>query len=155
MPFFFLRLDSAGNVSKRLDGAGFPFARHGGGCPLWNVHDAFAAPGSVLTQWLEMPDGERFFSIARTVAAGGGAHDSTPVRRAVALCCAAADAQQLIYAREAPGKPTPMPIGINCRLCPRDACPARAVPPLGRALLPDDYHRGEAPFGFADESSVE
>jgi predicted transcriptional regulator len=52
---FFLRLDAAGNISKRLDGAGFPFASHGGGCPLWNVHDCFAAPGRVHTQWLELP----------------------------------------------------------------------------------------------------
>ena len=71
--FFFIRIDPAGNVSKRLDGAGFPFARHGGACPLWNVHGVFRNPRRVVTQWLELPDGQRFFSIARTVTAGGGA----------------------------------------------------------------------------------
>jgi predicted transcriptional regulator len=64
VPFFFIRVDEAGNVSKRLDGAGFPFARHGGGCPLWNVHQAFRTPRRIVTQWLELPDGQRFFSIA-------------------------------------------------------------------------------------------
>jgi hypothetical protein len=75
VPFFFLRLDAAGNISKRLDGAGFPFAGHGGAC-LWNVHEVFAAPGRIATQWLELPDGQRFFSIARTVggAGAGGGH---------------------------------------------------------------------------------
>mgnify|MGYP000010411447 CR=1 FL=1 len=63
VPFFFIRVDPAGNVSKRLDGAGFPFAAHGGGCPLWNLHSAFRSPGEVLTQWLELPDSQRFFAI--------------------------------------------------------------------------------------------
>lgn len=70
VPFFFIRVDPAGNVSKRLDGAGFSFARHGGGCPLWSVHLAFRTPREIVTQWLELPDGQRFFSIARTVTAG-------------------------------------------------------------------------------------
>ena len=85
VPFFFIRVDPAGNVSKRLDGAGFPFARHGGGCPLWSVHQAFKTPREIVTQWLELPDGERFFSIARTVTAGGGAFGTPRVERAIAL----------------------------------------------------------------------
>src|SRR3546814_13543584 len=76
VPFFFIKVDPAGNVSKRLDGAGFPFARHGGGCPLWSVHQVFRTPGEIVTQWLELPDGERYFSIARTVTSGGGAYRS-------------------------------------------------------------------------------
>lgn len=61
VPFFFIRVDPAGNVSKRLDGAGFPFAGHGGACPLWTVHQAFRTPREIVTQWLELPDGQRFF----------------------------------------------------------------------------------------------
>ena len=45
VPFFFLRVDPAGNVSKRFSAAGFPFARFGGSCPRWVVHTAFAQPG--------------------------------------------------------------------------------------------------------------
>ncbi|MEG8222697.1 short-chain fatty acyl-CoA regulator family protein, partial [Sphingomonas sp. HH69] len=97
VPFFFLRVDPAGNVSKRLDGAGFPFARHGGSCPLWSVHRVFETPRTVVTQWLELPDGQRFFSIARTVTAGGGGWGSPKVDRAIALCCAADHAHRLIY----------------------------------------------------------
>ena len=85
VPFFFIRVDAAGNVSKRLDGAGFPFARHGGSCPLWSVHEAFKAPRKLITQWIELPDGERFFSIARTVTAGGGAYGAARIERAIAL----------------------------------------------------------------------
>ncbi|MDO6413994.1 short-chain fatty acyl-CoA regulator family protein [Sphingomonas sp. BIUV-7] len=154
MPFFFLRVDSAGNVSKRLDGAGFPFAGHGGGCALWSVHDVFRTHGEIVTQWLELPDGQRFFSIARLVTSGGGGHLAPRIQRAIALGCAADDAHRLIYTR---GRPAPLaadftPIGITCALCQRDQCRARAVPPIGRQILPDDYHRRRAPFGFSDET---
>jgi predicted transcriptional regulator/transcriptional regulator with XRE-family HTH domain len=149
VPFFFIRVDEAGNVSKRLDGAGFPFARHGGGCPLWNVHHAFRMPREIVTQWLELPDGERFFSIARTVTAGGGGFGRPRVDRAVALGCAAEHAGKLIYTKDRPAEP-PTPIGITCRLCQRAECTARSAPPIGRQILPDDIRRTVAPFGFSD-----
>ena len=148
VPFFFIRVDPAGNVSKRLDGAGFPFARHGGGCPLWSVHHVFQTPREIVTQWLELPDGQRFFSIARTVTAGGGAFGAPRVERAIALGCAAEHAGRLIYAQAAAVEPTP--IGVTCRLCHRTECTARSAPPMGRALLADDIRRTSAPFGFAD-----
>ncbi|HXA40679.1 MAG TPA: short-chain fatty acyl-CoA regulator family protein [Phenylobacterium sp.] len=152
VPFFFIRVDPAGNVSKRLDGAGFPFARHGGGCPLWSVHHAFRTPREIVTQWLELPDGQRFFSIARTVTAGGGAFGAPRVERAIALGCAAEHASKLIYAADpaAPGPDTATPIGVTCRLCQRTECTARSEPPIGRLILPDDIRRTSLPFGFSD-----
>jgi predicted transcriptional regulator/transcriptional regulator with XRE-family HTH domain len=151
VPFFFLRLDRAGNVSKRFDGAGFPFAAHGGSCPLWTVHATFGTPGVVVTQWLELPDGQRFFSIARMVTAGGGGEGRPRVDRAVALVCAAEHVPQLIHARGAdPRKVAATPIGVTCRLCHRAACPARATPPIGREILPDDYRRALEPFTLGE-----
>jgi predicted transcriptional regulator len=150
VPFFFIRVDQAGNVSKRLDGAGFPFARHGGGCPLWTLHQAFATPRQIVTQWLELPDGQRFFSIARTVTAGGGAHGAPRVERAIALGCAAEHAGRLIYAQSETAPATATPIGVTCRLCHRTECTARSAPPIGRNILPDDIRRTSAPFGFSD-----
>lgn len=150
VPFFFIRVDAAGNVSKRLDGAGFPFAGHGGGCELWSLHHVFRTPGRIATQWLELPDGARFFSVARTVVAGGGGFAAPRIERAVALGCAADHAARLVYGAT-PGRDAPTPIGVTCALCQRDACPARALPPIGRQILPDDYHRRRAPFGYADD----
>jgi predicted transcriptional regulator/transcriptional regulator with XRE-family HTH domain len=149
VPFFFLRVDEAGNVSKRLDGAGFPFARHGGGCPLWNVHQAFRTPRRIVTQWLELPDGQRFFSIARTVTAGGGGYGKQRVERAIALGCAAEHAGRLIYA-EGRDEGAATPIGVTCRICHRTECTARSAPPIGRQILADDLRRTSAPFGFSD-----
>lgn len=149
VPFFFLKVDPAGNVLKRLDGAGFPFARHGGGCPLWNVHSAFERPGHIFTQWLELPDGQRFFSIARTVSAGGGRFGEPRVPSAIALGCAAEFAGRLVYTGNMP--PAPTPIGVTCRLCYRAECASRSEPPIGRQLLVDDFRRTRAPYGFSDE----
>lgn len=150
VPFFFIRVDEAGNVSKRLDGAGFSFARQGGGCPLWNVHQAFRTPRQIITQWIELPNGERFFSIARTVTAGGGGFDKPRIDRAIALGCTAKDAGRLIYTQAAPAPEKPTPIGTSCRLCDRMDCNARSEPLMGRPILPDEIRRTTAPFGFSD-----
>jgi XRE family transcriptional regulator, fatty acid utilization regulator len=150
VPFFFIRVDPAGNVSKRLDGAGFPFARHGGACPLWAVHQAFRRPREIITQWLELPDGQRFFSIARSVTAGGGAFGAMRVERAIALGCSAEHAGKLVYTQDAPGAESATPIGVTCHLCHRTRCTARSAPPIGRTVLPDDFRRASAPFGFSE-----
>ena len=151
VPFFFIRVDAAGNVSKRLDGAGFPFARHGGSCPLWSLHHAFRQPRRIIPEWVELPDGARFFTIARTVTAGGGAHGAARIERAIALGCSEENAPRLVYAEDqslSPKRATP--IGVNCKLCHRADCIARSEPPMGRQILADDYRRASVPFGLAD-----
>lgn len=150
VPFFFLRIDRAGNVSKRLDSAGFPFARHGGACPLWNVHSAFDTPMQIVTQWLELPDGQRFFSIARTVSAGGGAFNAPIALRTVALTCAAEHAHLLVYS-EGRQEDAATPVGVACHLCHRPHCIARAAPPIGRDMRPDDFRETGVPFAFASD----
>ncbi|WP_407168774.1 short-chain fatty acyl-CoA regulator family protein [Bradyrhizobium sp. ORS 111] len=153
VPFFLIRVDPAGNVSKLLDGAGFPFAKHGGACPLWSVHGVFRTPRQIVTQWLELPDGQRFFSIARTVTAGGGSFGAIRVERAIAIGCAAEHAGQLIYTRDGHGARVdePTPIGVACRVCHRPRCTARSAPPIGREILPDDFRTSSVPFGFSGD----
>lgn len=151
VPFFMIRVDAAGNVSKRFDGAGFPIAAQGGSCPLWRVHDAFRTPGELIPQWLELPDGRRFFSLARTVGGTPRHFGAMATTRAVALVCTADQAGRLVYARgSTPDAAPATPIGITCRLCQRAECQARALPPLGRELLADDQRRSPAPYMVAD-----
>ncbi len=151
VPFFLIRVDPAGNVSKLLDGAGFPFAKHGGACPLWSVHGVFKTPRQIVAQWLELPDGQKFFSIARTVTAGGGSFGALRVERAIAIGCSAEHASQLIYTRDVhgPRADAPTPIGVACRVCHRPRCAARSALPIGRELLPDDFRTLSVPFGFS------
>ena len=103
----------------------------------------------MITQWLELHDGQRFFSIARTVTAGGGGWGAPKAERAIALACAAEHAHRLVYARDM-GSSDPTPIGVTCRLCHRTQCMARSAPPIGREMMPDDYRRTRAPFGFGE-----
>ena len=150
VPFFFLRVDQAGNVSKRLDGAGFPLARHGGGCPLWNIHLVFSAPGKIDAQLIELPDGDAYVSIARTVRAGGGAFGAANVTRAVAIACSAQHLDKLVYA-DALKASTPAPIGVACRICHRPRCIARSAPPMGRDVLPVTFRDSGVPFAFSGD----
>ena len=115
------------------------------------MHQAFRTPRQIVTQWLELPDGQRFFSVARTVTAGGGGYGKARVERAIALGCAAEHAPRLIYTDGHPqGPDQATPIGVTCRICHRTECTARSAPPIGRQILPDDIRRTSAPFGFSD-----
>lgn len=149
IPFFLIRVDNAGNVSKRFSAAGFHFARFGGTCPRWNVHDAFRTPGQIYTQVIEMEDGTRYFSIARTVSRGGSGMGVPGDQYAVGLGCEIGHAQKLAYSQgydlnDARGA---TPIGVNCRLCERMDCSQRAFPPLKQRMRIEDHVRGISPFG--------
>jgi len=141
VPFFLVEIDAAGNVVRRIDGAGFPFPAQGGGCPLWTLHRIGARPGETLAQDLELPHGATYVSIARSLG---------PEGRALALVCAAEHGPRLAAIRHKPASPPPTPIGVACRLCQRAECTARAHPPLGREILPDDYRRAGVPFVFSE-----
>ncbi len=148
IPFFFVRVDQAGTITKRHSATRLQFARFGGACPLWNVHRAFETPGRFLRQLAETPDGVRYLSIARDVSKPGG-HFGAPVRRfAIALGCEVAHAGRLVYGDglDVGDKQNFEPIGISCRICERVNCHQRAVPPLERRLNIDTDRRGVLPY---------
>ncbi len=148
VPFSFLRVDRAGNISKRQSASDFHFSRLGGTCPLWTVYEAFSAPGRILTQVAEMPDGKRYFWIARTVTRGGFGHHAPRAEFAVALGCELRHAHRLVYAEgialDDPRAATP--IGLGCRICERRDCAQRARPPAGGRLSIDPDRRTYVPY---------
>lgn len=146
VPFFMIRVDDAGNVSKRHASGRFHLSRYGGTCPLWNLHETFRAPNTILTQRLEMPDGSQFFSIASAVQGAPQPFPRREARFAVGLVCEMKYAQRLVYAAGEAG--TPVPIGTNCRLCERTDCAQRAEAPASRPILIDETTRGVVPFQF-------
>ncbi|UTW58705.1 DUF2083 domain-containing protein [Kordiimonas sp. SCSIO 12603] len=152
VPFFFIRLDKAGNVSKRFSAGRFHFSRFGGTCPLWRVHDTFSTPGKIDTQIIEMPDNTRYFSVARTVSRQGARYGDPDQQLAIGLGCDIAYARELIYARGHDlENPEATPVGPNCRLCERPACPQRANPPLTKSLVLDERSRGVSAYRFSQE----
>ncbi len=150
VPFFFVRVDQAGTITKRHSATRLQFARFGGACPLWNVHRAFETPGQFLRQLAETPDGVRYFCLARDVSKPGGAF-LAPVRRyAIGLGCEIAHAGALVYADGLDLKGRFEPIGISCRICDRADCHQRSVPPLERRLSVDANRRTLLPYSIAD-----
>ena len=152
IPFFFVRIDTAGNVSKRFSAGRFHFSKFGGACPLWNVHESFENPGRVRTQVVQMPDDTTYFSIARAVSRGDGTFDRPAHKLAIALGCDIAYAPRLIYAREynLDGL-VPTPIGVNCYLCERPNCRSRAHAPLNKKLTFDERTRGMSIYRFSGD----
>ncbi|HEY6880876.1 MAG TPA: short-chain fatty acyl-CoA regulator family protein [Polyangiales bacterium] len=145
VPFFLIRVDRAGNISKRQSASDFHFSRVGGTCPLWNVYEAFAQPGRTLRQLAQMPDGRTYLWIARTVSSQRSAYRAPLKEFAVGLGCDARHAHELVYA-EGLDASTPTPIGAGCKVCERQGCAQRAFPPIGRTLAIDENESRFAPY---------
>jgi XRE family transcriptional regulator, fatty acid utilization regulator len=148
VPFFFLRADKAGNVTKRFNSTSFHLAEYGGSCPVWNIHMAFRAPGVILPQFVELPDGDRFFTISRTADRPAINLETQDHRLAVALGCELQYARKLRYASSFnfEGQHIFSKIGINCHLCPRQACSQRAHQPVFMELPLDTARRGSTRY---------
>jgi len=148
VPFFFLRLDKAGNVTKRFNPTSFHLAEFGGACPVWKVHMAFRLAGVIITQFVELPDGDRFFTINRTVDRPTVNFETQDHRLAVSLGCELKYARKLGYATafNLDDERIFSHIGINCHVCPRQACSQRAHQPLFMDLPLDTNRRGKTRY---------
>lgn len=148
VPFFMLRVDPAGNISKRYAGENFPFSRFGGTCPRWNLHTAFQTAGQAVTQLIETPDGHRYFTVSRTI--------DRPIKTelgasllAIGLGCDIRHAHKLSCADVYDLEKAPVtPVGPACAICPRIDCAYRATPPAGRMLAVDRTKKTISPFPF-------
>lgn len=147
IPVFFCRVDMAGNITKRHSATRLEFARFGGACPLWIVHEAVAIPDRILVQLAETPDGVRYVSMAKGIVKPSGSYTRMPRRYALALGCEVDHAGEFIYADGLDvANRVATPIGISCRLCPRTDCDQRAFPPADRAIAVDPDVRDVVPY---------
>ena len=152
VPFHFVRVDIAGNISKRFSGTGIRFARFSGSCPRWDVHAAFLTPGRIRTQLSKMPDGTGYFCVASTVRKTYGGYNSPDTLMAVGIGCPVRDARQLVYADgyNLENLDAAVPIGTTCRLCERMDCEQRAFPALQYGLRINENVRGASFYAPAD-----
>jgi len=148
VPFSFVRVDRAGNMSKRQSATGFHFSSSGGTCPLWNVYETFANPGKILVQIAQMPDGRNYMWVARTVERRASRYGQPGKTFAIGLGCELRHAHRLVYSEglDLSGDISATPIGAGCRVCERDNCPQRAFPALGRALDLDEHRSTVSPY---------
>ncbi|AEI93338.1 MULTISPECIES: helix-turn-helix domain-containing protein [Roseobacter] len=148
VPFFFLRTDTSGNVTKRFNATAFTLAEQGGACPVWNIHSAFISPGRIVAQLVELPDAGQFFTISRTSDRPVVSRHTPDRRRVVTLGCERAHVGQIGYAAplNIEDRTNIAKIGINCHICPRQACSERAHEPLHINLPVDANRRGSTRY---------
>ncbi|MHA6729468.1 short-chain fatty acyl-CoA regulator family protein [Devosia sp. A369] len=150
VPFFFARVDAAGTITKRHSATPLQFARFGGACPLWNVHQAFEAHGRIQRQFAETPDGNRYLSLAWSSEKRSGGYAGITRRYAYALGCEISHASRLVYGTDIDITRTKFePIGIACRICERRNCPQRSVPPLAASIAVNADRRMIVPYDIS------
>ncbi len=144
IPFHFLRVDMAGNISKRLSLSGIEIPRYGGACPRWNVYSAFTRPGVIQAAVSKMTNGEKYICIARTVEKGIGRFGKTKSILSIGLGCEAKYSKDFVYTENINinEKSSEIPIGVSCRTCDRLDCSQRAFPPLHKKFDVDINTRG-------------
>ncbi len=144
IPFHFLRVDLAGNVSKRFSASGIQISRYGGACPRWNLHTAFLTPGRICTQVSQMPDGRKYFCLARTVVRSARGHKPPEAVYSIGLGCDLQYASEMVYADgvDLDNPESVVPIGTSCRMCDRMDCQQRAFPSLQHPLEINETARG-------------
>ncbi len=144
VPFHFVRIDVAGNISKRFSASGLRFARFSGACPRWNVFTAFLTPGMIRTQISQMPDGATYFWVARALRKGTSGYHAPHTMFAIGLGCEIRHARSLVYADgvDLESREAIVPVGITCRLCERLDCEQRAFPAIQAPIKVDQNVRG-------------
>jgi predicted transcriptional regulator len=149
VPFFMLRVDPAGNISKRYAGESFPFSHFGGTCPRWHLHTAFPDARQTIRQLIETPDWQRYFTISRTIERPirPDLRDDACLRSASAAT--SKHAPRIAYADGLDLANTPAtPVGPRCSICPRMQCAYRATPPAGRMLGGEENRKTISPYPF-------
>lgn len=148
IPWSFVRVDRAGNMSKRQSATGFHFSSSGGTCPLWNVYETFGSPGKILTQIAQMPDGRNYFWVARTVERRATRYGQPGKTFAIGLGCELRHAARVIYSDglEIGPQARVSLIGAGCRVCERTSCPQRAFPALGAKLDINEHRSSVSPY---------
>jgi predicted transcriptional regulator/DNA-binding XRE family transcriptional regulator len=144
VPFHMMRIDVAGNISKRFSASGIWFPRFSGVCARWNVFAAFLTPGMIRIQLSRMEDGSCYFCIARTIHRDSGGYRAVHPVQAIGLGCRVADARALVYSDgvDLDNLENATPVGITCRICDRSDCEQRTLPSLRHPLQIDENVRG-------------
>ena len=153
IPFHMLRVDIAGNISKRFSLSGIEIPRYGGACPRWNVYSAFTRPGVIQAAVSKMSNGKKYVCIAKTVEKGVGRYGRKKSMLSIGLGCEAKYAKDFVYTENLNlnDKKTEIPIGVSCRTCDRLDCSQRAFPPLHKKFDVDIDTRGVSVYVKTDK----
>ncbi len=146
IPLHLVRTDIAGNISKRFSLSGIHISRHSGACPRWNVYAAFFHPERINVQLSQMPEGQRYFCIAKSITKGGHRHNAPRRHLSIGLGCHIGHAHQMVYSdgMNLSDPSQTVPIGVGCRICPRLDCEQRAQPPTDHRFTLNEIDMSES-----------
>ena len=146
IPLHLIRTDIAGNISKRFSLSGIHIPRHSGACPRWNVYAAFLLPGQINIQISQMPEGTRYFCIAKSLTKGGHRHNAPRRHLSIGLGCHISHAAEMVYSdgMDVSNAGQAVAIGVGCRICPRLDCGQRAHPPAEHKLVLNEHEHAES-----------
>ena len=152
IPLHFIRIDIAGNITKRFSASGMRLPKFSGACPRWNVHGAFSTPGIFRIQRARMADGAVYFCVARTVQRASGGYLQPHVVHSIGFGCEISHAREMVYADgiDLENLEAATPVGVTCRTCEQRDCEQRVFPSLSQPLRIDENLRGRAFYGKAD-----
>lgn len=142
VPMHFVRVDIAGNISKRYSGDGMRFPHHTGGCPKMASYLAFLTPNVLRRQYNRFPDGSTYFCWAKIVSEPERGSVARGTAYSIGLGVHAEDAKELAYADDLPFvDPNKMavPVGTTCRFCERADCNMRSAPSYKFAFKVDEH----------------
>ncbi|TNE89610.1 MAG: XRE family transcriptional regulator [Deltaproteobacteria bacterium] len=153
VPFHLVRTDVAGNISKKFAASGIRFARYSGLCPKWNVFGALRSSGDIRVQVSEMPGGERYFSIARTLRKGEAGYHQSHALHIIELGCPVEYAPELVYSAgvDLDNADRAVPVGVTCRLCARPLCAERVMPSVEQGVSVDENLRALSFYAVPSE----
>ncbi|OLP58134.1 Cro/Cl family transcriptional regulator [Xaviernesmea oryzae] len=143
--FFLMEVDQAGNRLHARGAEGFPRHRFGGHCPKLGLHRAFAQPGTLLAERVEMIGGPIYLTLSRSIEGPQAGFGELLRRTALLIGCEEASAGETVYGAAALAL---IEGGPACRLCERQGCLARAQAPLIRPLGLDERVTGLSAFDF-------
>lgn len=151
IPLHLVRTDIAGNISKRFSLSGIHISRHSGACPRWNVYAAFLHPERINVQISQMPEGQRYFCIAKAMTKGGHRHNAPRRHLSIGLGCHISHASSMVYSdgMDLSDPTQSVPIGIGCRICPRLDCEQRAHPQTDQRFTLDETDMAESFYASA------
>ncbi|WP_373635332.1 helix-turn-helix domain-containing protein [Yoonia sp. SS1-5] len=119
--------DASGTIAfqKPLPGFGLPHA--GGACPLWPIFGAMARPSQPLCVDVALPgaNASRFLCYAIAEPGPVSRFDAPPVLQST----------MLVVPDPPPGDLPALPVGVTCRICPRDNCNSRREPAMTGVAL--------------------
>ena len=100
------------------------------------MHKAFRTPEKILAQAAELPNGQKYFMLARTAPPLWSPSLAQSPEFAVTLGCELHHARDMIYADQIDISKSARldQIGVGCSVCERMDCTQRAHPPIGHEL---------------------